>query len=69
MDITLTNMNELPISSLNSSDVPPKALHSQPDNQELCLAEYHSKSVSKEEIKAPSRQLQQVVIDVMCDLF
>ncbi|MGC1247550.1 MAG: hypothetical protein WA865_15150 [Spirulinaceae cyanobacterium] len=69
MNIALTNLNELPISTVNSSEVPSKALHSQEDNQELCLSEYHSKPASKDKITASKPQLQQVVIEAMCDLF
>ncbi len=69
MDMTFTNINNLSTSVRTSSEIQPRVLKSQDDNQDLSIAGYQGKFSTTGKIEAPNGQLQQVVIDAMCDLF
>lgn len=68
MDMIFTNVNNLSTSVVTPSKAQPRVLKSQEDNQDLSLAEYRSQFSTTGKIDAPKGQLQQVVIDAMCDL-
>ena len=68
MDMTFTNINNLSTSVRTPSETQPRVLKSQEDNQDLSIAGYHGKFSTTGKIEVPNGQLQQVVIDAMCDL-